>query len=313
MSTDTYNHILVITDALKSSDAVHETALNLARYHSANVTIASPVHQPGFLSKVVSANANEVFEMVVADKQQRLDSCAQKFRVAGVEVKTKVLIGRKSSEAIAREAAESQADLVVCYRKGVSSKTAGPFGNTARSLMRYCPTPILFVGDKPIEDPNVLACIDVMHDAKENASILGQAKLLGQQPSHLRALYCWEFYQQDLVRKQLSPDPFVVALEFAKTTHEDALKSFKEQYDLTEFSEVKIENYAPGVGIPKICKSDEIDVVVMCSASHNHPWRRLFGSTIEVVISNLACGLLVVKPEGFQSPMLKEAANATGA
>ena len=55
--------------------------------------------------------------------------------------------------------------------------------------------------------------------------------------------------------------------------------------------------------IPEVCRQESIDVVVMSSASQTHPVRRLLGSTIESVLDELPCALLVVKQAGFVSPV----------
>ena len=65
-------------------------------------------------------------------------------------------------------------------------------------------------------------------------------------------------------------------------------------------------NGEPASAIPRICGEESIEVVVMCSASLNHPIQRFLGSTVEAILYNLPCSLLVVKPEGFVSPVKVE-------
>lgn len=312
MSNTPYKRILVITDGLKSSDAIHESALNIAREHGAKVTLANTVREPGRMSKWLSPNSTDVFEMVVADKQKRLDACANQFIAAGIEATAKVLIG-KSSEAIAKEAITSEADLVIRYRKGALSKFSGSFGSTARTLMRFCPVPVLFVGDEPFSKPTVLACVDVEHEASENQSILDEAALLGQEQDRLHCLYCWDFFNADMLERELAPNSYNETLDFAKSVHEESFSRFRNKYDLSNFSKPRIEKGFTHAVIRRVCEEEGIDVVVMCSATLNHPLRRYFGSTIESVIENIPCSLLVVKPEGFVSPMLKSLADATTA
>ncbi|QEG20415.1 universal stress protein [Mariniblastus fucicola] len=310
MAADSYKHILVVTDGLRTSDGVHETALNLAREHGATVTLASSVQEPGVISKLLSPNSKGVFEMVIADKQQRLDTCARQFAAAGIEAKSRVLIG-KSSAAIVKEAVESEADLVIRYRKGTMSKSSGSFGSTAKSLMRYCPVPVLFVGDQPVNNPKVLACVDVQHGENENSSILQNAAALGREAERLEAMYCWEFYHADMIEKQMEAKAFRDIVDLSRTVHEKEFQRFKGSHDLSGFAKLRIEEGAVEVVIPKVCESDKIDVVVMCSATLNHPLKRYFGSTIESVVERIPCSLLVVKPAGFVSPLVKPVSTTT--
>lgn len=309
MSDQSFEHILVITDGLKTSDAVHETALKMARDNNATITVANAVQEPSRLARWTGSYSNEVFEMVVADKQQRLEKCARQFVGAGVKADAKVLIG-KSSEAIAREAIESKAGIVIRYRKGALSKSPGRFGNTAKSLMRFCPVPVLFVGDEPVAHPKVLACVDTNHDEHENSAILKAARKLGQVSERLLALYCWKFYHSEMVQQQMSVKAWLDTIGYAKTAHRESFDDFTEKYGISDFSKLLVENGETQKLIPKICEQEGVDVVVMCSASLNHPFKRYFGSTIESVIEEIPCSLLVVKPEGFQSPILKPAPNA---
>jgi len=302
MSKKKYDRILVVTDGLKSSEPTHESAFDLAKQHGADVLLVDTVVPPSSLNRWLSVNAGDVFEMVVADKQARLEKLAEHFRSGGVEVDTKVLFG-KSSEAITRQAIEWDASLVVRYMKGVRSKYPGLLGNTARSLMRFCPAPLLLVGDKAIGDPRVLACIDTEHEEKENAAILAEAANLAQK-ENLFGIYCWEFYGADLIQKRMTERAFKDSLEYAESIFRASFDKFVESHDLAEFGNgVRIENGQPSVVIPEFCRHESIDVVVMCSATLNHPLKRLIGSTVESVIDELPCALLVVKPVGFVSPI----------
>ncbi|MEL7499637.1 MAG: universal stress protein [Planctomycetota bacterium] len=296
-----YSRILVVSDGMKSSEPTHETAFNLAKTHNAQVMLVDSVKPPSALSQWLSANASDVFEMVIADKQDRLEKVAERFRESGVDVTTKVLFGT-SSEVISREAIDWEADLVVRYLKGIRSKFPGLFGSTARALMRYCPVPVLLVGDTPIDQPNVLACIDTEHDDSENQAILNASAFLAQGEQQLRGLYCWEMYGADMLKKRMTESAFKEALETAESTYRDSFDRFTNSHDLSEFGNgLNMEKGQPSEVIPQFCNHHSINVVVMCSASLNHPIGRLFGSTVESVIEELPCALLVVKPIGFES------------
>ena len=303
MKINRYQRILVVTDGLRTSAPVHETALSLATDHSAEVMIVDTLQPPTTVARWLTSNATEVFEMVLADKQDRLEKIAEGFRKEGVDVQTKVLLGR-SSEAITLEAIDWDASLVIRYMKGVRSKFSGIYGNTARALMQICPAPILFVGKTAIEKPRVLACIDTEHQSQENESILSQSIGLAVEKDRLMALNCWEMYGRDMMEKRMNPSAFEQSIEFAESIHRKSFDQFVQANDLAMFGGgVRFENGEPSILIPQFCHHEEIDVVVMCSASLNHPLRRYFGSTIEAVIEQLPCSLLVVKPIGFVSPI----------
>ncbi len=170
-----YKNIILVTDGTQDSQIAAQTALDFAKQHSARVYVVDTVRPPSIAATWLTSNAEELFDIVVADKQDRLEKVAQVFRDAGVDVQVEILFGN-SSEEIAKAALTEHADLVIRYMKGHRSRQAGPFGATARNLMRVCPCPLLFVGDKPVSNPRVLACVNAEHDAKENEAILAKRR-----------------------------------------------------------------------------------------------------------------------------------------
>lgn len=306
-----YQKISLVVDAIKSAEAATATAFELAARHGASVSLVDTLRPPSATARWFHGNAEEVFDMVLADKQQRLDKIAQPFREAGIETSCEVLFG-KSSEAITQHAIDNGIDLVIRYLKGVRSSFPGRFGNTARNLMRICPCPLLLVGDKPLESPKVLACVNVEHGDAENQAILNESNRLATDKEHCHALYCWNLYGEDYLRHHLAESAYQRTLEESEKIFRGVHEKFVQQHDLNGFCNgLQIENGDPSVVIPRVCETEFIDVVVMSSASLNHPVLRLLGSTVESVLEVIPCSLLVVKPLGFESPVRPTRQTAT--
>ncbi len=298
-----YKNILLATDALKEASAAAETACNLARQHGAKLTIVDSLRPPSTASRWFSSNADDVFEMVLADKQDRLDKITERIKKQGLNAENKLLIG-KSSEEITREAIRINADLVVRYMKGTRSRHAGQFGNTARNLMRICPCPLLLIGDKPVENPSVLACINAEHDDNENKAILMEAEKLSANNKKLTALYCWKFYGDEFLKDHFAESALQQTLVESEHVYRSLFEKFTQHHDLKSYGDnVRMEHGDPIEVIPEFCRHEGVDVVVMSSASQNHPILRLLGSTIESILDQLPASLLVVKPIGFKSPI----------
>jgi nucleotide-binding universal stress UspA family protein len=303
MTMDNYKNIILVTDALKEASAAADSACNLAKQHGAKLTIVDTLRPPSTASRWFSSNADDVFDMVLADKQSRLDKITERFRKLGLDVENKVLVG-KSSEEITREAVRVNADLVVRYMKGKRSRHAGKFGNTARNLMRICPCPLLLVGDQPVENPKVLACINAEHDDNENQAILREAERLAANNDKLTALYCWKFYGDEFLKEHFAESALQQTLVESEHVYRSVFEKFKQHHDLAAFGDrVRMEHGDPIEVIPEFCRHEEVDVAVMSSASQNHPILRLLGSTIESLLDQLPSSLMVVKPLGFKSPI----------
>lgn len=296
-----YSRIILVTDGSSSSRAAEQTAFNLAKEHSAKVLIVSNVKPPTFVSQMLNSNAEDVFNMVVNSKEKSLEQLAGRFEDAGMETGVKVLVGN-SSEQIAISALSWGADLVVRYMKGVRSRHYGPFGNTARNLMRICPCPLLLVGNKPVENPRVMACINAEHGSAENQSILSEAEKLAGPKQNLLALYCWKFYGGESLSEHMDDELFMSYMNEAERNYQGLFEQFRTKHNLDAFKKgVHFENGDPIQLIPEFCEREKVDVAVMSSASQDHPLLRLLGSTIESILNKLPCALLIVKPIGFKS------------
>jgi nucleotide-binding universal stress UspA family protein len=305
-----YKKIILAMDPQHSAMAALETVLTLARQHGSQVVIVDTVRPPSRSSLFFSSSAEDVFEIVVADKQNRIRKTCDRFREMGIEAEGKLLYG-KSSEAITREAIDCHADLVVRYMKGVQSRYPGLFGNTARNLMRVCPSPLLFVGNRPLENPNILACVNPEHDEAENSVILSESRKLATRPEDVTALYCWNVPGHKFLRPYLSDESFQDTLNESESVFRKLFDRFCEQHKTDAFStRMLFEQGDAADVIPNVCKHQDIDVVVMSSASQTHPVRRLLGSTIESVLDELPCALMVVKQAGFRSPVRPSAESA---
>ncbi|MDG2013575.1 MAG: universal stress protein, partial [Pirellulaceae bacterium] len=283
-----------------------ETATNLAQQHDSTVTVVDTVRAPSRSSLFFSTNAEDIFKMIVADKQKRLDKTAERFLDLGVKAESKLLHG-KSSEAITREALEQEADLVIRYKKGSQSRYPGLFGNTARNLMRICPAPLLFVGETPLKNPKVMACVNAEHVDAENSAIFSNTEKMGCVAENLSALYCWSVPGQQYMKHYLSEQAFQETLDESTAVYRKLFEQLKEKHATPIFGDRVFFEYGEPVDvIPEFCQKENIDIVVMSSASQTHPVKRLLGSTIESVIDKIPCSLLVVKQSDFVCPVKLE-------
>lgn len=292
-----YESIIVATEGSPFSRAAEQTALELAKQHGAKVFIVDTIRPPSFVSKWLS-NYQDLFDVVVADKQERLEKIAEEFREAGIATEFEVAIG-KSSDEIVRAAMEKNADLVVRYMKGPKSQRAHAFGATAINLSHVCPCPLLLVGDQPVTTPTVLACINCEHDEDENEPIIQEALKLAGSVNKPLAMYCWKFYGADFLKEYVDEDTIRIYEEEAEKNYHGLYDRFLQKHDLKDFEQVSLEHGDPIDSIPVVCRDRSVDVVVMCHASHH--W--LHASTFEAVLGELRCAVLVVKPTGFKPPV----------
>ena len=305
-----YKRIILVSDGLNSSEQATATALSIAHRHGSAVTIMDTVQPPGFAAKWLSPMSQEMFELVIAEKEERLNRIADEFREQGLDVEVIVRSGTSSVE-ITRLAIEKDADLVIRYMKGENSSFPGRIGRTARSLIQHCPVPLLITDRKLTATPRVLACFDPHHDVNENVAIIESAAGLASDESDLSGLFCWELYGSNLIEKRLDKNTYQQYYRDAEARHRAAFERFSDSQGMAGISDRLVMHYGdPSTAIPAYCREKGVDVVVMCSASLNHPLKRLLGSTVEAVMEDSPCAMLIVKPVGFVS-RIKPASEAT--
>lgn len=310
----TYQRIILVTDGTATSNVAEQSAINLAKEHGASLLAVDVIRPHSSISKWLTSKYDDHFNEFVVKKQDRLKEVAQRLRAAGVKIADELLFG-KSSESIARKALTWKADLVVRYRKGKESQVVSGSGTTALTLMRICPCPLLLVGDESVpSQPKILACVDAEHQFEENVVILESAERIAGEKKNLLAAYCWHL-DEDAFRHQFESDKLHpvkltgqtelnLYLEEARKQYLKIYDRFVEQHDLASFpGGLKLENGEPNEAIPALCREEKVDVVVMSNAPHGNPLHKLLGSTVESVIEEVPCALLVTKPLGFESPI----------
>lgn len=301
MNEPKFTRIMLVTTESVDTQAAEQTALRLAGRCGASVILVDSVRTPFHLPHAATVTTDTMIEAAMRIKQDYLESIAGQCRVRGIDVQSTVLMSARTSEEIAGLALAMECDLVIRYFKGEYSRVQSRFGQTALNLMRVCPVPLLLVGDKQIEDPRVLACINAEHGIEENQSIIDASFRMADSDDRANGLYCWD-----------TAVPSYLAANNAGPTHslstEETFQKIKhdlnDTYDLSRFGDqFRILRGDPVRMIPEYCQDRQIDVAVMSSASLDHPLGRLMGSTIEGLIDRVACSLLIVKPIGFSSPI----------
>ena len=304
MDKKPFKKIVLVTTETVDARGAELTALKLAKRTGAKVLLVDSVLTPFHLPHLPDLTTETMIDTAVRVKKNYLESISEQFRAEKIEVETKVLMSSRTSEDIVGLVLSEGCDLVVRYLKGEHSRTQSRFGQTARNLMRVCPVPLLLVVDTVIDDPNILACVNAEHGIEENQSIFNAAVNLSETKLKLSAMYCWDVDVSTYLAEETDESLYTILPEETDEIFQQIQADFNDKYDLSEFrNRVLIEKGNPVRIIPDYCGKHSIDVAVMSSASLNHPLDRLMGSTIEGLIEQIPCAILVVKPLGFKSPV----------
>ncbi len=311
-------HILVAIaePAAKSSPAVAR-ALEIAAKTGARVTLFHSIYSPYVAGEQFYSpkDLQRDIEAAVKARKRELERLAAPLTAAGIAAHVRVRWDYPIHESIVREAIREEIDLVIAESRRHGAAARLVLTNTDWQLIRLCPCPVLMVKTaRRWERPRVLVSVDPLHAHAKPAAL--DARLLATgaalADSFGGKLHAAHFY---LLTTPLATgfmvEPLPLPAEIAEQHARDVRKAFEQitaPYELGS-RRAHLRTGLPVDELPEL--ADEIDahLVVMGAVSRSGLKRLFIGNTAERVIDRLACDVLIVKPEGFKSPVPRRAAN----
>ncbi len=292
------NILVVFNDAIGAEDAL-EQAVSLARDNAARLTVT------------VVLNGGEASPQRVKETEKRLQRLCLGVQHAGVsEVRSLVLIGTPFLEII-RQVIRAEHDLVLaCAESGGVLKHIF-FGSTATHLVRKCPCPVWIV--KPgqsVPYKRILVAVDPQIATPEdeiNTLIMDLATSLAiHDNAVLHIMHAWDIDGKDIdsMRSEISTQQREAILKHHYDKHLLALNTLIARYGLSEIDHhIHLPRDRPEQAIYRLVRQEEIDLILMGSLVRVGIPGFFIGNTAETVLSSERCGLLTVKPNGFETPV----------
>ena len=305
----TIEKVWLYSDAQASMEAATGVALDIARGHSAYLTLLAVVEAPRdpFLR---TPFGEEMMGLVREDRQQRLHALEQQAqrelpqgRVARV-----VLEGEVAWHTLTSHAIKHQPDLVIVPSDG--GESAGPFGTLSQHLFRKCPAPVWSVQSSTRRLPGrALVAVDSGSEGSDER-LLSQEVLrlaIGLAAHTKMELYlghAWSLYDEGLIASKLGAkgtQPYLdLQMQFAREATEQLLQQTEGK---ERVAAVHYPKGAPGKTIPELAEEIDADVVILGSAARRGLQGFFIGSVAETILSRLKRSALVVKRPGFVSPV----------
>jgi universal stress protein E len=305
-------HILVaMADPAARSTMSLIKAAALARKTGAELTLFHSLYSPYVAGEqFYSPDAlQKDIEGAVNARKAQLGKVALGLGKDGLRVRVRVRWDYPVYESIVREAVREHVDLVVAESHHHTRAARVVLSNTDWQLIRLCPCPVLFVKTtKPYDRVRVLAAVDPLHaHAKPEAldsTILergGELAELFNGRLHVAHAYLLATPFTSGVLMEPVPLPVSVAEQQLAEVRK-AFNRLVKPYALgAKRSHLRAGN--PSVELPAIAEEIGAGVVVMGAVSRSGLKRLFIGSTAERVIDHLKCDVLVIKPEGFKTPV----------
>jgi len=294
-----FKNVLVCYDGAIGGDDALGQGVELAKSNGACLTVATVLRE------------RQLAPAVLDETAKRLERISLSVRHAGVaEVQTKVLSGTPYAEII-RQVIAGQHDLVILSAETGSVIKGAFFGSAALHLMRKCPCPVWVV--KPgqsVPYKTILAAVDPQAAAPDddlNVRIMDLAtSLASRNHAVLHILHAWDVDGNDLdtVKSELSVPQRETILDAHLKKRRAALDRLLARYPMSEIeNRLHLPREYPEQAIGRLVEQEGVDIIVMGTVARSGISGFLIGNTAESVLGSVKCGMLTVKPDGFETPV----------
>ena len=307
--------ILFMAESEMDNQQAFVQATTIAQNNQAEITVVGVIEN----LKTGKATESGLPDLLVKQKLEELQSLVQSVPVDGIPIDLKVLTGSAFIEII-REVIMSQQDLLI---KPVESKYGSEhqlFGVTDRKLLRKCPCPVwLFKSKEQQGYREILVGLDYEPDNAENEALNKHlleiaSSLALADGSDLHILHVWEFQHESFLRSSRTgfSDAEVDDMIIEEVnTRKNWLDNFVADYygklgaETTNYLNPKTFLIKGDVRkeFPNYVKEKGIELVVMGTVGRTGLPGFVIGNTAEVILNQINCSVLAVKPSGFVSPV----------
>jgi nucleotide-binding universal stress UspA family protein len=319
-----FNNILyVVEDLAAEPTSAVARAVSLAENNQARLTILHVAEEPRlgpFAGSVAVEDLRASLRRQATEQLQALLQSTGKGADAVIDVR----FGIPFIE-IVRHVLRDRHDLVI-KAVGAGGAHSFLFGGTDQHLLRKCPCPVwILVGDTSANYRQILAAVDFdpwadgdQGDSVEDAlnrEILGlAASLAASDFAQLHLVHAWQSITDNMIRvfaSDMPDDEASASRDRERRDHQFRLEllqnRIKEQLGGDAYRYLSprfhLREGNPRDLIPAMAAELDADLVVMGTVSRTGIPGLLIGNTAEVILNNLECSVLAVKPEGFVTPV----------
>ncbi len=291
--------ILVVTDPEFSNDVV----LNRMREVPKEDTIFRVEH---YLIPT-HAKDGDAFKAAIQEKKEWLEGLVKPLIDEGFNIETGVHAYGKLHEAIITNAVDFGADYVFKPLRHHSGVQRLMYTSTDWNLVRFCPSPLLFVGDKTaVHHKPVLASLDLesQDDAHEelNSEVLERAKgLSGLIDGEVHIVNAYNMVSIGGSTGSLNQPNY----EFFQGARDEYYKKGREIACANDVDKenVHLKEGAPEMVVNETAEKIDAGIIVLGTIARTGVSGMFIGNTAETVMEGATADVFVVKHKDFVSPL----------
>lgn len=293
------NNVVVAINPEQEEQPALEKVLTLARLADFDITLVSAEYNQYLVEGYYfdAIDLPTLRQEFLDERKQSLERLASPLRDAGLTVDTLAVWGHPAYEAIVREAVRLEADLVVQHTRHHSAMSRLLLTHQDWQLVRCCPMPLLLVKEQDWKDvPAILVAVDPKHRHHKPRGLDHKLLDIAVDLADLTEgeVFAMHSYNRiPMTGKQL---------QAARADHERAFDELLDDYNIPE-ENCYLTEEAPEFALSELEKEIDADIVVMGAVSRSLLSDVFIGNTTEKVLDFLDCDVMVVKPDGFVSPV----------
>jgi len=294
-----FKNILVVLNDVAGDDETLAQAVALAQKNNAVLTIAAVIED-------VKASSEYTTE-----REEHLFRLASSLAQDNVSIHTVVLNGTPFLEII-RQVMRNDHDMVMMTAEGDVGYAQLFFGSTSLHLIRKCPCPVWLTKPEAHNDyARIMAAVDLDCDGSSeselNITIMDLATSLARlNDAKLYIAHAWEVSgkDRDTLKSEITDEIENWILHTHEMNRRRKLDLLLDRYELEDVNHVvHLMRGAPEYVLPQLADTSQIDLIVMGTIGRSGIPGFFIGNSAELMLRQVQCSVLAVKPENFVTPV----------
>ncbi len=255
----------------------------------------------------VGADSAQELAHTLKEKASWLDDQVKPYVDLGYDIATEVISFVRLYESVIKIAEKCAADFIFKPMRQHSLIRRVVLTSTDWNLIRFCPIPILLIGDaEVVHGRPVIAAVDVCSQDENheelNRIVMEQAsRVAGVLDSEVTCVNAWNVSSAVMAAGSVDPTPYEIA-HAKKVDHINEAQIMCEKYDLPA-ERVMVEEGTAEFVINNIANDLNAGVVVLGTVARSGMSGLFIGNTAEAVLEGSSTDIMVVKQAGFECPL----------
>lgn len=279
--------------------------MDFCRRADAELIVLNVYEQPAnSLLDYFKTQGQDITKLVLKTHEEQFAAALGEAGLDPEEVRSEVRWGKGLVEAV-RLVREESVDLLIC-----PTQAPGKVDSTAMHMLRKCPCPVwihhgaLWKGAVRILAPVGAADNNPANMALERKIVEHAIALAEVFRAHLHILHCWKGYLESVITSpRFSEEESAKYRDYEQRESEARFNELLKSVDLPGKAKSVMLYGDPGELIPEYVVEKHMDIVVMGSVARTGIPGLLIGNTAEKIVHAIETSAVVVKPDGFVSPI----------